>query len=341
MYPYADALVGVAGEGLNVEQRKRLTIGVELVAKPKLLLFLDEPTSGLDSQTAWSICKLMRKLADHGQAILCTIHQPSALLLQEFDRLLFLQKGGKTVYFGDLGENCLTLINYFEKYGAHHCPEEANPAEWMLEVVGAAPGSHANQDYHEVWKNSTEFQTVKDELANMETELVSLPRDESPEAKKSYATPIWKQYLIVTKRVFEQNWRSPIYIYSKVFLVVSSALFNGFSFFKADRSQQGLQNQMFAVFMFLVPFNTLVQQILPGFVKQRDVYEVRESPSKTFSWFAFITAQITSEIPYQVLVGTIAFLCWYYPVGFYENSVPTNTVDGRAVTMWLYISTLR
>ena len=338
MYPYADALVGVAGEGLNVEQRKRLTIGVELVAKPKLLLFLDEPTSGLDSQTAWSICKLMRKLADHGQAILCTIHQPSALLLQEFDRLLFLQKGGKTVYFGDLGENCQTLINYFEKYGAHHCPEEANPAEWMLEVVGAAPGSHANQDYHEVWKNSTEFQTVKDELANMETELVSLPRDESPEAKKSYATPIWKQYLIVTKRVFEQNWRSPIYIYSKVFLVVSSALFNGFSFFKADRSQQGLQNQMFAVFMFLVPFNTLVQQILPGFVKQRDVYEVRESPSKTFSWFAFITAQITSEIPYQVLVGTIAFLCWYYPVGFYENSVPTNTVDGRAVTMWLYIT---
>ena len=75
-------------EGLNVEQRKRLTIGVELVAKPKLLLFLDEPTSGLDSQTAWSICTLMRKLAQNGQAILCTIHQPSAILFQQFDSLL-------------------------------------------------------------------------------------------------------------------------------------------------------------------------------------------------------------------------------------------------------------
>lgn len=53
-----------------MEQRKRLTIGVELAAKPALLLFLDEPTSGLDSQTAWSICALLRKLADNGQAIL-------------------------------------------------------------------------------------------------------------------------------------------------------------------------------------------------------------------------------------------------------------------------------
>lgn len=53
MMPYADAVVGVPGEGLNVEQRKRLTIGVELAAKPQLLLFLDEPTSGLDSQTSW------------------------------------------------------------------------------------------------------------------------------------------------------------------------------------------------------------------------------------------------------------------------------------------------
>lgn len=79
MESYADAVVGVPGEGLNVEQRKRLTIGVEMAAKPALLLFLDEPTSGLDSQTAWSICTLLRKLANNGQAILCTIHQPSAV----------------------------------------------------------------------------------------------------------------------------------------------------------------------------------------------------------------------------------------------------------------------
>ena len=337
MEKYANAVVGVAGEGLNVEQRKRLTIGVELVAKPKLLVFLDEPTSGLDSQTAWSICKLIRKLADHGQSILCTIHQPSAILLQEFDRLLFLQKGGQTVYFGDLGKNCQTLIDYFEKYGGHPCPPEANPAEWMLEVIGAAPGSKATQDYFEVWRNSSEFAEVNRELDEMENELVKLPVDKDPENLKEFAAPFWLQYLIVTKRVFEQYWRTPSYTYSKVSLCLLSALFNGFAFFKADKSMQGLQNQMFSVFMFLVVFITLVQQYLPHFVSQRDLYEVRERPSKTFSWQAFIAAQITVEIPWQIGVGTVAFFCWYYPIGLYENAVPTNTVHERGALMWITI----
>ncbi|CAK7891667.1 pleiotropic ABC efflux transporter of multiple drugs Cdr1p [[Candida] anglica] len=338
MSDYADALVGVAGEGLNVEQRKRLTIGVELVAKPKLLLFLDEPTSGLDSQTAWAICQLLRKLADRGQAILCTIHQPSAILLQEFDRLLFLQKGGKTVYFGDLGENCRTLIDYFEKSGAHSCPPAANPAEWMLEVVGAAPGSHANQDYHEVWKNSQEFVSMQNELETMERELVKLPVDDSPDAHKKYAASLWKQYLIVTWRVLQQNWRTPTYIYAKLFLVISSSLFNGFSFFKADTSMQGLQNQMFSIFMFMIPFQTIVQQTLPYFVRQRDLYEVREAPSRSYSWFAFITGQISSEIPFQIAVGTVSYFTWYYPVGLYKNAEPTNAVAERGALMWLFIT---
>lgn len=103
-------IVGEVGCGLNVEQRKKLSIGVELVAKPDLLLFLDEPTSGLDSQSSWAIIQLLRKLSKAGQSILCTIHQPSATLFEEFDRLLLLRKGGQTVYFGDIGKNSATIL---------------------------------------------------------------------------------------------------------------------------------------------------------------------------------------------------------------------------------------
>lgn len=337
MEKYSAAVVGVPGEGLNVEQRKRLTIGVELVAKPELLLFLDEPTSGLDSETAWSICKLIRKLADHGQAILCTIHQPSAILMQEFDRLLFLQKGGQMVYFGDLGENSQTMIDYFERYGAPKCPQEANPAEWMLEVIGAAPGSFAEQDYHQVWLNSAEYRSVQEDLDRMEAELVKLPRSDDPERLKSYAAPFLVQYLLVTKRVFEQYWRTPSYTMSKVFLGFFSAIFNGFSFFKADKSLQGLQDQMFSVFMFLIVFVTLSHQYLPHFVAQRSLYEVRERPSKTFSWLAFITGQITGEIPWNIALGTLAFFVWYYPIGMYQNATATDTVNQRGATMWFTI----
>jgi ABC-type multidrug transport system ATPase subunit len=93
----ADAIIGDPSSGLAVEERKRVTIGVELAAKPELLLFLDEPTSGLDSQSAFNIVRFLKKLAKAGQAILCTIHQPNSSLFENFDRLLLLQLGGECV----------------------------------------------------------------------------------------------------------------------------------------------------------------------------------------------------------------------------------------------------
>lgn len=220
MDEYAEAIVGVLGEGLNVEQRKRLTIGVEIAAKPDLLLFFDEPTSGLDSQTAWSICQLMRKLANHGQAILCTIHQPSAILMQEFDRLLFLAKGGRTIYFGELGNNMRELISYFERKGSSRCPESANPAEWMLEVIGAAPGSKADKDWAEVWKTSPERTAVREELAGMKAELLSRERPETTTGWAEFAMPLWYQFFVLVYRNFQQYWRTPGYIYAKLVMSV-------------------------------------------------------------------------------------------------------------------------
>ncbi|KAF2675522.1 hypothetical protein BT63DRAFT_450509 [Microthyrium microscopicum] len=341
MEEYADAVVGVPGEGLNVEQRKRLTIGVELAAKPELLLFLDEPTSGLDSQTSWAICDLMEKLTKNGQAILCTIHQPSAMLFQRFDRLLFLKRGGQTVYFGEIGENSQTLIKYFERNGGIPCPPDANPAEWMLEVIGAAPGSSSDVDWFQAWRNSPEYEDVQRELQNIKTErpqLMAAKNEKKDKASYSeFAASFTTQMVAVQRRVFQQYWRTPNYIYAKASLCTFSALFIGFSFFKATLSIQGLQNQMFAIFMLFTIFGQLIQQLMPHFVVQRALYEVRERPSKTYSWKAFMLSNIIAELPWQTLMAVIMYFCWYYPVGFYNNAIPTNSVHERGALFFLLI----
>ena len=106
MEDIADALVGNInqGVGITIEQRKRLTMAVELVATPQIL-FMDEPTTGLDSQDALHIVQLLRILADDGQAVLCTIHQPSGTLFQYFDSVILLAANGVTAYFGEIGPN--------------------------------------------------------------------------------------------------------------------------------------------------------------------------------------------------------------------------------------------
>ncbi|KAK9454812.1 ABC-2 type transporter-domain-containing protein [Dipodascopsis uninucleata] len=337
MESYSDAVVGIPGEGLNVEQRKRLTIGVELAAKPELLLFLDEPTSGLDSQTAWSICSLMRKLANNGQAILCTIHQPSAILFQEFDRLLFLVTGGKTVYFGEIGENSHTLTNYFESNGAHACPPDANPAEWMLEVVGAAPGSVAERDWAQVWMDSAERAKVREEIEAMRSELSQIPPKTDNASTNEFAAPWYVQFWEVFKRVSEQYYRTPSYIWSKLGLCLSSGFFVGFSFYKAGISLQGLQNQMYAVFMIYTIFGNICYQLMPNFVTQRSLYEARERPSKTYSWLSFMAANILAEIPWQIMGALFCFVTWYYPIGLYENAKPTHQVTERGGLMFLLL----
>ena len=337
METYADAIVGVPGEGLNVEQRKRLTIAVEMAAKPALLLFLDEPTSGLDSQTAWSIVQLLRKLANNGQAVLCTIHQPSAILFQEFDRLLFLAHGGKTVYFGDIGEKSRTLTSYFERNGSRRCGTAENPAEWMLDVIGAAPGSTNTIDWPQKWRDSIEKQQVRVTLADMKHELRERPVDDDPTSLREFAEGFNVQLYTVTKRIFQQYWRTPSYLYSKVLLCAASGLFIGFSFWDAGTSLQGLQNQLFSLFMLMTMFGNLVQQIMPHFVIQRALYEARERPSKTYSWKIFMASNIIVELPWQTLMSVIVFAAFYYPIGMYRNAVAAGQTHERGALMWLFI----
>jgi len=209
----------------------------------------------------------MEKLTLNGQAVLCTVHQPSSLLFQRFDRLLLLTKGGRTVYFGDVGSDSHVLLEYFARNGGPECPAGMNPAEYMLAAIGAAPGASTEVDWPSIWKTSPEYEQVGKELARLR-DLAKRPSDVAPAAgakDRTFAASTWTQITTVTFRVAQQYWRTPSYIYSKAILTILNSLLIGFSFFDSGNTSQGLQNQMFGVFVFLFIIIQLMLQIFPMF----------------------------------------------------------------------------
>ncbi|KAJ5919671.1 hypothetical protein N7454_009506 [Penicillium verhagenii] len=319
----ADAIIGTPETGLSVEERKRVTIGVELAAKPELLLFLDEPTSGLDSQSAFNIVRFLKKLATAGQAILCTIHQPNSALFENFDRLLLLQRGGECVYFGEIGNDSQILRDYFYKNGAD-CPEDANPAEWMLDAIGAGQTRRiGDRDWGEIWRTSSELVQLKKDIVQIKADRAQFNQDQADEvgllAEKEYASPMWHQIKVVGRRTFLSFWRSRNYGFTRLFTHVALALITGLGFRQLDDSRSSLQYRVFVVFNVTVLPAIILQQVQPRFDMARLIF-YRESASKTYSQFAFALSMVLAEIPYSLLCAVCFFLPLYYIPGFQSES---------------------
>jgi ABC-type multidrug transport system ATPase subunit len=129
----ADTYVGGALlKGISGGERKRTSIGVELVVRPAMV-FLDEPTSGLDSFSAVQLCQVLKKVANAGSSVLFTIHQPSSEIFDSFDRLILMNKG--RVMFQGLVEE---VSDYFSERG-HPLPPKYNPADWIMSVAQTVP----------------------------------------------------------------------------------------------------------------------------------------------------------------------------------------------------------
>lgn len=321
MEDIADAIIGDPESGLAVEQRKRVTIGVELAAKPELLLFLDEPTSGLDSQSAFNIVRFLRKLSAAGQCILCTIHQPNSALFENFDRLLLLQKGGECVYFGDIGKDAHVLLDYFRRNGAD-CPPDANPAEWMLDAIGAGNSPRiGDRDWGEIWRSSPELANTKDEILRIKEERIQAVGANRKTDEKEYATPLWHQIKVVQWRTHLSFWRSPNYGFTRLFNHVALALVAGLNYINLDDSRTSLQNRIFIIFQITVIPALILAQVEPKYDLSRLIF-YRESAAKAYQQLPFTLGLVMAEMPYSLLCAVGFFLPLYYIPGL--QSAPSR-----------------
>ncbi|CAK7563130.1 MAG: ATP-binding cassette transporter snq2 [Sporothrix epigloea] len=348
----ADCIIGLPEAGLTVEQRKRVTIGVELAAKPEMLLFLDEPTSGLDSQSAFNIIRFLRKLAAAGQAILCTIHQPNAALFDQFDRLLLLRSGGRCVYFGDIGQDADILRAYFKRNGAT-AKDTDNVAEFMLEAIGAGSSPRiGNRDWADLWAESPEFAKVKEDIVQIKESRMEALRPEAhvlsggdpsggaandglalkqiksnattgdvnavaPE--KEYASPFLHQARIVIHRTNVALFREASYQFSRLFNHVVIALLTGLTYLNLDDSRSSLQYKVFVMFQVTVLPALIISPVEVMYNIKRSIF-FRESSSKMYSGPVFALGMLVAELPYAILCAAAFFLPLYYLPGLQKEA---------------------
>ncbi|KAJ5116658.1 hypothetical protein N7456_001006 [Penicillium angulare] len=125
-------------------ERKRVSIGLELVAAPQVLI-LDEPTSGLDAQAALSIMALLKRFSREGLTVICVVHQPRVEIFEALDSLLVLEQG-QCIYSG----KAMDAKQYFEDQGFRFNPT-LNPADLIIDI--ASGKFEAGRSKLEEWKH--------------------------------------------------------------------------------------------------------------------------------------------------------------------------------------------
>lgn len=315
MDAYADAVVGKNALGLTIKQRKQLAIAIELVAKPSLIMFLDEPTSKLDYQSAYAILSILRDLATAGQMVLCTVHRPPGILLDMFDRILLLGSGGKMLYFGDVGPNCLTVMNYFVNHGASESKEYESQADYILEVTNEASSSQ-KIDWHEVWQSSIEKQQAIDAWNQIVSDYLATPQLSATQIKelsKKYASNYLTQFKWVYLRTLRCFWRDPTYALAKFFMQISLGLVIGFTYWSPAPNQTQVANGLFVSFFTVVFTSPILSVIQQKAIEGRTVYEASDGPLKMYSWVIMILTEAFVEIPFMWFQAAIMFVALYFP----------------------------
>lgn len=320
--PLSGALVGLPGvDGLSTEQRKRLTIAVELVANPSII-FMDEPTSGLDARSAAIVMRTVRNIVNTGRTIVCTIHQPSIDIFESFDELLFMKRGGLVIYAGPLGPKSCKLIDYFQAIeGVPKIKPGYNPATWMLEVTSAVEERRLGLDFAEIYRRSNLYQRNKELVVrlskpNREAKDLNFPTKYSQSNIAQFSACLWKQNL--------SYWRNPQYTAVRFFYTVIISFMLGticWKFGSKRETQQDIFNamgSMYAAVLFIgVTNGTAVQPV----VSVERFVSYRERAAGMYSALPFALAQVAIEFPY-VLAQTLIYCSIFYSMASFEWTAP-------------------
>ncbi|KAH7840802.1 hypothetical protein Vadar_021826 [Vaccinium darrowii] len=313
--------------GVSGGERKRVSIGQEMLVNPSLLL-LDEPTSGLDSTTAQRIVATLRGLARGGRTVITTIHQPSSRLYRMFDKVVVLSEGCP-IYSG-----CADgVIEYFGSIGYVPGFNFVNPADFLLDLAnGVTPDMkqdeqqefHSRRDHHEA-QTSIKQSLVSSYKKNLYPALKDeiRPRDSNPVRSATGALPSrsnenqwtttwWMQFKVLLGRGLKER-KHESYSGLRIFQVMTVSILSGLLWWHSDTSH--IQDQVGLLFFFSIfwGFFPLFNAIF-AFPQERPML-IKERSSGMYRLSSYYFARTAGDLPMELVLPTIFTTITYWMGG--------------------------
>ncbi|KAK4478717.1 hypothetical protein RD792_014215 [Penstemon davidsonii] len=315
--PLRNSLVGLPGvDGLSTEQRKRLTIAVELVANPSII-FMDEPTSGLDARAAAIVMRTVRNTVDTGRTVVCTIHQPSIDIFEAFDELLLMKRGGRVIYTGPLGRQSHKLIEYFEAIpGVPKIKDGYNPATWMLDVTTAAVEGQLKVDFADIYAKSSLYQRNQELIKELSTPT---PGSKDLHFQSKYSQSFLSQCKACFWKQYKSYWRNPQYNAVRFFTTMVIGVMFGVIFWDKGQKtakEQDLQNLLGAIYSSILFIGASNGNSVQSVVAVERTVFYRERAAGMYSAFPYAFGQVSIETIYVAIQSVIYTLILYPMIGF-------------------------
>lgn len=295
----ADVMIGGAMiKGISGGQRKRTSVGIEIITDPSLL-FLDEPTSGLDSYSAFSLVKLLKEVAASNCAVLCTIHQPSSEVFFLFDIVIYM-KDGRVFYQGPPGD----VLPFYETKG-RICPDDYNPSDYVMNLCQA-------ESAEELDKQGL-FMPTPDAF-----------RETSPSSRKFGSSAVdfhsessfVKQVTAIAHREIVNAYRDTPALMARFGITTLLGILYGLIFLGAcgkDNGDQDNYNTHVGAISMVVIFGLFAsgQAVMLSFPFERPMI-LREYATGTYSVPAYFISKLVVEAPMTFVQFIVLYLLVYF-----------------------------
>ncbi|KAL5553536.1 hypothetical protein UlMin_040937 [Ulmus minor] len=319
--------------GISGGERKRVSIGQEMLVNPSLLL-LDEPTSGLDSTTAQRIIYTLRGLARGGRTVITTIHQPSSRLYWMFDKVVVLCEGCP-IYSGHAGR----AMEYFGSIGYAPGFNFMNPADFLLDLAnGVATDIKQDEqaEFHSRLDHLEDQNSIKQHLISSykknlypalkaeihgiykDPALSSSRRSSSKGGENEWMTSWWEQFKVLLTRGLKER-KHESYSGLRIFQVMSVSLLSGLLWWHCDTSH--IQDQIGLLFFFSIfwGFFPLFNAIF-AFPQERPML-IKERSSGMYRLSSYYFARMAGDLPMELVLPTIFVTVTYWMGGLKPSLV--------------------